>query len=54
MTVTETFDPINTAEDRLLLWKMMIKCAGKYYYRNEIIQFIGIKRLNKFDIFRCF
>lgn len=25
--VTETFDPQNNREDRLLLWKMMIKCA---------------------------
>lgn len=27
LVVTETFDPENNAEDRILLWKMMIKCA---------------------------
>lgn len=27
ISVTETFDPESKREDRLLLWKMMIKCA---------------------------
>lgn len=27
--VTENFDPKHIREDRLLLWKMLIKCAGE-------------------------